>query len=101
MSLDYNNNNNNINKYNNNRLWEAIRLYMSSCRNELLNQADFSINNVILKLKKRLEVRLEMHKPRYQRVKVQIYDVRHKELEEHALDFKRMENVTFTPPPII
>ncbi|RZC35472.1 uncharacterized protein BDFB_000525, partial [Asbolus verrucosus] len=71
-------------------LWEAIRLYMITCRKELSEQAFRWVHNQATKLRKRQEVRMAMHKPRYTRVKVMVYDVRLKELEDH---FREMDKL--------
>jgi hypothetical protein len=75
------------------RLWEAIRLYMVTCRKELNDEANRWMGNTIGKLKKRLEVRLATHKPRYPRVKTMIYEVRLKELQDHLNQLDRLEEV--------
>ena len=80
---------------NNNRLWEAIRRYMETCRKELTSQTNYWVETTSVKLKKRREVRQASHEPRYHRIKTAIYDARLKEINEHQEGLNRVEEVFF------
>lgn len=67
---------------------------MQTCRKELNEEAEIRLMNVRAKMKKRLQVRLATLKPRYQRVKTMIYNVRLKEIQDHNDEYKRTEDVS-------
>lgn len=76
-------------------MWEEIRLYMATCKDELTEQADEWMGKIIKKLEKRKELKTSVLNPRYKRIKTMIHDVRLEELESHKKLIQKIENVSF------
>ncbi|KAK5649450.1 hypothetical protein RI129_000479 [Pyrocoelia pectoralis] len=65
-------------------LQEGIEVYRISCKDDSRNQAHTWISDATKKLAKRMEVKLEIHKTKYERIKCGIYEVRLAELKIHS-----------------